>query len=238
MSRPTSVLKLHLTKRGYVWGIPASILGLVIVITILITIAMSRFAAGVGGQELEWAESAQQNPGVLFSLPGFLVYLGVQAVSTTFPYGMSLGTTRRSYSLGTALYFAFQSAYLGLLAMVLYGVELATNHWFFGAPTFDVTALGGGNVFAVGATVFTVTFLSLSIGGLFGGLYVKSGSRGPLIFGLALALTVVILVVILAPHMLTIAAALTRWSVLGIAVGLAVAAVIGEYFALRTATVR
>src|SRR5699024_11366771 len=86
VSRPTSVLKLHLAKRGYVFGIPASILGLVIVITILITIAMSRFAAGVGGQELEYAQSAQQNPGVLFSLPGFLVYLGGQAVSTTFPY--------------------------------------------------------------------------------------------------------------------------------------------------------
>ena len=236
MSNPTSVLKLHLTKRMYVFGVPASILGLVIAITVLITVGMARF--GVDTSSAEYLEGIQHNFGVLWSLPGFLIYLGVQAVSTTFPFGMSLGTTRRSYSLGTSLYFALQSAYIAALAVALYGIELLTGHWFLNAYVFDINALGNGNVFALFATIFTLVFFSMSMGGLFGALYVKAGSRGPLILAIALALTIVLLLVILAPNLAAIIGALTRWWVLGVALALSIAAVIGEYLALRTASVR
>src|SRR5690625_6929028 len=88
---------------------------------------------------------------------------------------MSLGTTRRSYSLGTSLYFALQSAYIAALAVALYGIELLTGHWFLNAYVFDINALGNGNVFALFATIFTLVFFSMSMGGLFGALYVKAG---------------------------------------------------------------
>src|SRR5690625_6752424 len=80
MSRPISVLKLHLTKRMYVFGVPALILGLVIGITMLIAVGMSRF--GVDTSTTEYIEGIRYNSGVLWSLPGFLVFLGVKAVST------------------------------------------------------------------------------------------------------------------------------------------------------------
>lgn len=236
MSRPASVLRLHLTKRLHVFGVPATILGIVIAVSLLIAVGMSRF--GVDTSTVEHLENARYNSGVLWSLPGFLIYLGVQAVSTTFPFGMSLGTTRRSYSAGTALYFALQSAYIAAISMALYGIEIATNHWFMNAPVFDVNALGSGNVFAVGATVFTLAFFSLTLGGLFGALYVKAGSRGPLILAIALGVTLVLLLVILAPILPSVAASLTRWSILATALGVSIAAIAGEYFALRTASVR
>ena len=236
MNRIASVIKLHLTKRMYVFGVPPAILGVVIAITMLITVGMMRF--GVDTSSAEYLEGIRYNSGVLWSLPGFLMYLGVQAVSTTFPFGMSLGTTRRSYSLGTAAYFAIQAAYVAVVGAALYGIELATGHWFINSFVFDVSLLGDHNVWAVAATLFTLTFFSLSLGGLFGALYVKAGSRGPLILAVALGLCVIALLVILAPHLGTIAGALTRWSVLGIALIISVAAVIGEYFSLRTATVR
>src|SRR5690625_384125 len=121
MSRPASVLRLHLTKRLHVFGVPATILGIVIAVSLLIAVGMSRF--GVDTSTVEHLENARYNSGVLWSLPGFLIYLGVQAVSTTFPFGMSLGTTRRAYSLGTALYFALQATYISLLTVVLYYLE-------------------------------------------------------------------------------------------------------------------
>lgn len=236
MSRPTAVLRLHLTKRLYVFGVPAVILGVVIAVSLLIAVGMSRF--GVDTTTVEHLENARYNSGVLWSLPGFLIYMGVQAVSTTFPFGMSLGTTRRSYSTGTALYFGLQAAYVAAISMALYGIEIATNHWFMNAPVFDVNALGSGNVLAVGATVFTLVFFSLTLGGLFGALYVKARSRGPLILAIALGLSLVLLVVILAPNLADIVQSLTRWSILATALGLSVVAVAGEYFALRTASVR
>lgn len=236
MSRPTSILKLHLTKRMYVFGVPAVILGVVIVITMLIAVGLSRF--GVDTTSADYLEGIRYNSGVLWSLPGFLIYLGVQAVSTTFPFGMSLGTTRRAYSVGTALYFALQAAYISHLSVVLYYLEVATGHWFLNAYALDVAALGGPNILAVAATVFTLAFSALSIGGLFGALYVKAGARGPLVLAIILALTLVIALVILAPQLPSIVAALTRWSVLAIALALSLAAVVGEYLSLRTATVR
>src|SRR5690625_3665862 len=179
MSRPISVLKLHLTKRMYVFGVPALILGLVIGITMLIAVGMSRF--GVDTSTTEYIEGIRYNSGVLWSLPGFLVYLGVQAVSTTFPFGMSLGTTRRADSLAAALYFAPQATYVSVLSVALYGVERLPHHWFLTAYALDVAALGAPNVCAVAATVFTLTFFALPIGGLFGAPYVKAVSRRPLI---------------------------------------------------------
>lgn len=236
MNHAIPVLRLHLNKRLHVFGVPISILGIVIVVSLLIAVAMSRF--GVDITTAEHLEGARYNSGVLWSLPGFLIYLGVQAVSTTFPFGMSLGTTRRSYSIGTALYFALQATYIGAAAMVLYGVEIATGHWFLNAPVFDVYALGAGNVWAVGLTVFTLVFFALTIGGLFGALFVKAGSRGPLILAIALGLTIILLIVILAPQLSAIAAAITRWHIIGVGLAVSVAAVAGEYFALRTASVR
>lgn len=233
---PISITRLHLTKRMYVFGVPSLILGIVIVVSLLIALGMSRF--GIDISSAEHLENMRYNSGVLWSLPGFLIYLGVQAVSTTFPFGMSLGTTRRAYSIGTALYFALQSAYIAAVAMVLYGLELATGHWFLNSPVFDVWALGAGGVFPVGATMFTLAFFSLTLGGLFGALYVKAGSRGPLIFAVCLGIAILVTLVILAPHLGAIAAALNRWSVLAAALGLSVAAVAGEYVALRGASVR
>lgn len=236
MSSTIATVRMHLTKRLYVFGIPALILGIVIGITLLITVIAARLGADISSPE--YFSGAGNNAAVLWSIPGFLGYLGVQAVSTTFPFGMSLGATRRAYSLGTSLYFALQSAYLGLLAMVLLPIEIATNYWFIGARVFDVYALGAGNIWTTGATVFTVAFLTLNLGGFFGGLYVKAGPRGPLIMALVLLLVIFALLAIVAPSLVEFFSGTTRGVILGLGIAVAIAALIGEYFSLRTASVR
>src|SRR5690625_7519896 len=99
MNRIASVIKLHLTKRLYVFGVPPAILGVVIAITMLITVGMMRF--GVDTSAAEYLEGIRYNSGGLLSLPCFLMYLCVQAVSTTLRFGMSLGSPSRSAIMDT-----------------------------------------------------------------------------------------------------------------------------------------
>src|SRR5690625_7677378 len=93
---------------------------------------------------------------------------------------MALGTTRREYSLGTLGFYLLLSLYIGIIGVALLGIELLTDHWFIGAYAIDVMLLGSGNVFITFITLFTLSLAVLTIGGSFGSVYLKGGTKGPL----------------------------------------------------------
>lgn len=236
MSDALKVLRLHLLKREMVIAVPVFILALVIIISVLISIAASRF--GVDVTSAQWQEGFANNGGAVWSIPGFLVYIGVQAVSTTFPFGMALGTTRSAYSGGTALYFLLQSSVIGLLGLVLLIVERWTNGWFVHARVFDVLLLGNGSPWKVFATLTAIAFFSLTVGSVFGALFVKAGAKGPLILAIAVVLVLAVLLVVFAPQLGEIVRKITRVDILLTLIGIGVAAIAGQYAALRVASVR
>lgn len=231
-----SVVKLHLNKRAQSLGVPVMILSLVVIISILIAVTVSRF--GVDIKSEEFVEGFKQNSGVLWSLPGFLAYLGVQAVSTTFPFGMALGTTRREYSLGTLGFYLLLSLYIGIIGVALLGIELLTDHWFIGAYAIDVMLLGSGNVFITFITLFTLSLAVLTIGGSFGSVYLKAGPKGPLYVGVGLVLVILLILVFISPWLADHLADITRWHIIGLGVVAAAIAMVGEHFALKSANVR
>lgn len=231
-----SVIKLHLNKRAQSLGVPVMILSLVVIISILIAVTVSRF--GVDIKSEEFVEGFKYNSGVLWSLPGFLGYLGVQAVSTTFPFGMALGTTRREYSLGTLGFYILLSAYIGLIGVALLGLELLTNHWFIGAYALDVFFLGGGNPAITFVTLFILSLTVLTIGGSFASVYLKAGPKGPLLVGVGLILVVLLILVMISPWLANNFASINRWHIIGLGAVIATIAMFGEHFALKSANVR
>lgn len=236
MKRALAVTRLQFNKKLITLGVPAMILALVVLVSVIIALTMQRF--GVDPTTPEYADGFKMSGGAVYSIPGFLVYLGVQAVSLTFPFAMSLGTTRRSYALGTALFYALQAFYVGLISVVLLGIEKLTGHWFVGAYVFDTHMAGDGNFVKVFLTMTVVTFVALCVGGVFGGVFLRLGSKGPLALSIALVLVLALLLLFLAPQLTAIAAATTRWHILGVLSALALASVGGLYLALRRATVR
>jgi MFS family permease len=86
--------------------------------------------------------------------------------------------------------------------------------------------------------IFTVAFFSLSIGGVFGALFVKAGTKGPMILAIALILAVAVLLVILAPQLGAIFRSLTFVRVGAGFLAIGVAAAVGQYLGLRSASVR
>ncbi|MGK0715251.1 hypothetical protein ACR5KS_04185 [Leucobacter sp. W1153] len=236
MTRAWKVARLHLNKPFAMFGIPTFIVLLVLVITALISFALQR--AGLDPSRPEYAAGARMNGVMVFSLPGFLIYFGVQAIATTFPFSLALGATRRAHVFGTAIANLVLAGYVACLMLVLLWIELATDHWFFGVYALDTVALGSGNGWILWPAVLLGTWLALTIGGLFGGVWVRFGSRGPVILGLVLALAVAVTILVFVPQFAEIIAAVTRPRLALVAVGAGIVALLGTWLSMRRASVR
>ncbi len=236
MNRIVRVARLQANKADITFLVPLFIIVVVMVISAIIVLAIQR--AGGDPSSADYIEGARMNSAMVWSLPGFLVYLGVQAVSTTFPFAIALGTTRRSFVAGTALANLVQSAYIALVMLALLGIELVTNHWFFNMYVLDVYMLGAGNPWQLLITAFLGTFTLLSIGGVFGAVWVRFGSKGPTLLGLTVGLVLAVAILIMVPYFGEIFAAITGAKVALSGVVVALLALIGTWVCMRRAAVR
>ncbi|MFV0432781.1 MAG: hypothetical protein ACK5LO_02185 [Leucobacter sp.] len=236
MNRIVNVTRLQMNKRDVSFLVPPIIVGAVLVVSAIISIALQR--AGLNPSHPDFAAGARNNLGIVWSLPGFLVYYGVQAVSTTFPFAMALGATRRSYVLGTALAGIITSLYVTVILVVLLLIELATGHWFYNIYVLDNYALGAGNVGILAVTAFLGVLFCTTVGGLFAAVWVRYGNRGPTYLGIALGLLIAILVLIFVPYTMEIVSAFTRAKLAWGTVGLVVLALVGTWLAMRRTAVR
>ncbi|MBP6684175.1 MAG: hypothetical protein KA158_02035 [Leucobacter sp.] len=230
------VTKLHLNKPQLMFSAPAQIVGTVMLVTALISLILQR--AEVFGGMGDYLDIMRRNNALVFALPGFLIYYGVQAIATTYPFALALGATRRSYVWGTALANVILSAYVALLLLVLLGLELVTDHWFANIYATDVLLLGSGNPLVLAVTAFLLTFASVSIGGFFGGVWVRFGSKGPLLTALVLAVVLAGLLFIFVPYSEAIIAAVTRPILAVVGLAIALLALLGTWIVMRRASVR
>lgn len=236
MNRVLKVTRLHTNKLGSFIGVPVVILALVMVVSVIIALAIQR--AGGATSTADYIEGARWNSGIVWSLPGFLIYYGVQAVATTYPFALALGTTRRNFILGTALANLLQSLYIAVLLVVLLGIELATGHWFASVYVLDTYMVGAGNPWVLGVTAFLGVWFCLTIGGFFGAIWVRFGAKGPAIVGASLGLVLAGLLLLLAPQLPELVAGITRGGLAVGAIAVIVAALAVTWFAMRRAAVR
>lgn len=236
MNHALKVTRLHLNKPAVMFGVPAQIVIIVLIVSAIISFALQR--AGLDPNSASYADGARWNQGMIWSLPGFLIYYGVQAVSTTYPFALALGATRRAHVFGTAIANLILSVYIALIMLALLGLELATNHWFFGVYAVDTYLLGAGDPFVLTATIFVLTFVCTSLGGFFGAVWVRFGPKGPTVAALGLALVLVILLLIFVPQLGEILAAITGPLLAGVGLGVALAALAATWWIMRRASVR
>ncbi|XPP27241.1 MAG: hypothetical protein ACNYNX_03395 [Leucobacter sp.] len=236
MNRVIRVTRLQMNKPDVTFLVPLMILGVVMVISAIIVFAIQR--GGGDPSTAEYVDGARMNMGMVWSLPGFLVYLGVQAVATTFPFALALGATRRAFVAGTALSNLVQSAYIALVMLALLGIELLTNHWFIGLYVLDIYLLGAGNPLQLFLTAFLGTFVMLSIGGVFGAIWVRFGAKGPTLLGLAIGLLLAIAFLIAVPYLGEIFAAITGARLIVVAIVVALVALVGTWLCMRRTAVR
>lgn len=236
MKHALKVTKLHMNKASVMFFTPFIIVMAVLVVSVLISLVIQR--AGADPASPDFVEGARWNQGMIWSLPGFLVYYGVQAIATTYPFGLALGATRRAHVLGTAIANVILSTYVAALMLLLLGIELLTNHWFMNVYALDVYVLGAGDPLVLFMTGFMLTFVATSIGGVFGAMWVRYGSKGPTFLALGLGLVLVVLLLIFVPQAAEIIAAITRPLLVAVGFGIVALALLGTWWVMRRAAVR
>ena len=116
MNAVVSTVKLHLNRRVSTFVIPLANAGVVAAISILIALIAWRSGSEPGSEG--WIQGSQSNLGIAYALFGFLGYLGVSSIATTFPFALTLGATRRAFVAGTLIWAAITAAYIaGFLAV-------------------------------------------------------------------------------------------------------------------------
>jgi len=234
---PLDVVRLQLAKRLAVFGVPLIIIGFVFLGTAIISLAIMRVTGG-GGTSAGAVDGARFNQGMVWALSGFMVALGVQGVSTAFPFALALGATRRTFTLGTLLSNVVIAAYVTVVFTALLGLELLTGHWFVDIYLVDVYLLGAGNVAILMPAVFLGTLAMLAVGSLFGSAWIRFGAKGAGGLGLLLGLTLALTLLVLAPAIPDIARAFQTWWLVVIAVAMILGSAIGSVLFLRGASVR
>lgn len=167
-------LRLYLANRGWVLLTPLYIFGTMLLLTLAI--------AGIIGIQTglpipdEVRANMRYNGGAIYAVPGFLMSVGVLAMSRNFDMALALGSTRKNFWLGTGLGFLLTSTAVGGYAVIFLGLEKLTDHWFIGARAFDVALLGDGDPVRTFITMFLAAALPLFLGAYFGMVYRTFGT--------------------------------------------------------------
>ena len=232
-----AVLRLQAVKRFETWATPLVVLLLGLVFTVLIALVVWR-ATGEGPGSTTLADVGRGTQVALPWLAGYLVYNGVQSVGTTFPLALSLGTTRRAFTLGTLVHHLRVAAWVAVAVLALRGVEALTGGWFAGLPLLSGAALGGGDPVRLVVTVLLVSLVAMSVGGAFAAVWLRGGARAAGAAGIALGLLVGAAALLLVPALADLAGDFRVWwlavaALVVVAVGAAV-----QVVALRGASVR
>ena len=170
------IVRLHFVDRLQMVWVPIIMLASVAAVCVVIFLLLVALTPATGE---EIAEGFRYNQAALWSWPGFIVTIGVYAYARTMPFAIGMmGSTRRHYWAGTALWIVVQSAYLSALMGAFLLLEQATGHWFTGARMFDVYALGDGDLGATLLISFAITLACLSVGAGLAAVYLRWGQYG------------------------------------------------------------
>jgi hypothetical protein len=161
--RILNVVRMQLINRmTFVW-IPLLILGSVFLFSLLIwaMIPYGGMKYSAGAQALIW----------------YLVAVGIQSLTLTFPFSQAMSVTRREFFLGTYLTAALSAALLAVVCTLGGFIELATNGWGLNGWMFYIDWMWSAGpagaalmVFAVAMLTFTAGFWGATVYKRFGGL--------------------------------------------------------------------
>ena len=146
------------------------------------------FAFAVGALT---ARNSHEASGYLISLFVYFAVLGMQTIGRSLPFGLTLGASRRSFYLGTALLGMALALVSGLVLTALQAIERATNGWGLSMHFFRVNYLLNGPWYATWLTSFVGLSALFVYGMLYGIVNHRWGPLGTLAFLAAQVLVVV-----------------------------------------------
>lgn len=182
--------KLQANNRNtFVW-VPLIVLGGAFLVTVAIWIIIQR--ATQDGLNPNIVAGAIQAP------LWYLLVVGVQSVTLTFPFSQALSITRRDFYLGSLLTF---TGFAAVFAAAMYGLgllERATGGWWLGGSMFVAPGLAPAGHPAYLVAYFVATMVALNLGFAFGTIF-KRGHA----LGLIVSIVGVVAILLLAAWLIT-----------------------------------
>jgi hypothetical protein len=120
--------------------------------------------------------------GALSSFFIFFFVLGVQSIGKSLPFGLTLGVSRRSFYLGTALLAVTLAGADGVAMAVLQAIERATGGWGVNMGFFRVPYLLNGPWYLTWLTSFVGLTMLFLYGMWFGIVYRRWSTIGTVVF--------------------------------------------------------
>jgi hypothetical protein len=180
-------------------------------------------------------------------LLGFFIYFavqGMQTISRSLPFGLTLGASRRSFYSGTALLGMALALVSGLVLTALQAIERATGGWGLSMVFFRVPYLLNGPWYTTWLTSAVGLFALFVYGMWYGIVHSRWGMLGTVAFIAAQALVVVAASVVVTFehwHLWSAAggsfAGLTALGLTGVIAALAVLLLAGGRATIRRVTV-
>jgi hypothetical protein len=195
--RLANVMRLHLANPFTIIVTPLMVLGIIFFANLVIWLLV-RAASPTDAESVANVSQGLQYSGASLWTFVYMMVVAIQAMNLSFPFALGFGSTRRDFSLGTAVTFVGLSAAWALVYTGLAMIESATNGWGLGGAMFNSFYFGfdiswGERLF----NVFAAFAFFFFIGSVFGAIYVRYRARGLILFFLALAVVLIGLVALI-----------------------------------------
>jgi hypothetical protein len=241
LGRILTVVRLHVANPYTTIVLPWAILGIILLINLAIW-GLIAVAVGTTGKDAINAQVGFSYSGSSFYIGVYMLIVAVQAISITFPFALSYGSTRRDYWLGSSVTFVLLSLMYATGFTILGVIEQSTHGWGLGGRMFTPIYFGDEWWQRWLICFFGLLFFFF-VGSSIAAVWVRWKVTGMAVFFTALAVIILggITALTLTDSWTGFWAALAAAGPLGIASWLLVPAVIGAvvgYLILRRATPR
>lgn len=173
MNRIPAVVRMHLTDRLTIFGLPPAILAASFAVNVAI------FAA---------EPQASRKTGGVAAIFVVLTIAAVMATARGMSFALSMGASRRSFALGTGITGAILAVAFGVLLLILNRIERATDGWWLRGHFFTFDWLDRHNL-AGGWLLATLLLLAMFLLGVFAStIWLRWRQVGMLVGGVALFL--------------------------------------------------
>lgn len=195
--RLRNIVRLHLANPFTLFVTPLLVLGIIFFANVVIWLLI-RMASPTDTESVENVSIGFQYSGASLWTFVYMMVVAIQAMNLAFPFALGFGSTRRDFSLGTAVTFVGLSAVWALVYTGLAVIESVTNGWGLGGAMFNNFYFGFDISWAERLfNVFTAFVFFFMAGSVFGAIYVRFRARGLTLFFLALGVVLIGLVALM-----------------------------------------
>lgn len=188
-TRVWRVVRLNLVNKWTTIWVPVMIMGFIWLVNWLVWWII--WGATPDAHDRADAMEGTQWSGGAFYVFFYMLVVGIQVISATFPFALGYSVTRRDFSLGSGLTFVLLSAGYAIGFTVLSFVEEWTNGWGLGGHLFTSVYFAGESFVGRLFIVFCGMLFFFAIGSFSAALFMRWRMYGVLVMLALLTLLVV-----------------------------------------------